>query len=44
MEGKEEERKEVKEMKVRRENAGGADMTEILVGIWSVMGKGCRIN
>lgn len=44
MEGKEEERKEIKGMKVRRENTGEADIMEILVGIWSVTGKSSRIN
>lgn len=44
MQWKEEERKEITGMKGRRENTGEADVMEIPVGIWSVTGKGSRIN
>jgi len=44
MEGKKEERKEIKGIKVRRENTEEEDMMEILVGIWCVIVKASRIN
>lgn len=34
-----EERKEIEGMKVRRENTAKTFMMEILVGIWSVIGR-----